>query len=1358
MANKKLIKKYQQGSTLTPAWTADKFEDLPTRKYYWKQWSPEMKVKTDFYTGETLDETWKVLVDDQGNIVDTSNPQVQADYIALSGNGNFKADHPGVTFIFDKNTKQKFVQPTIETADERIERMSNAPIATQEQWEQIKQKEDEEKFTQTPEGHKIWLHEKDKEANAKTPGVGMLVGVPLALGVGTAVLLTNPIALPASILGARVGEVTADYPFQQLGYRSFGDWLFEGTNTPEWLKENSNIGLWLGGGMGWSIGKGAEKALGVKLLKRPTLLADTYAEQWEKEDMQKRLHDAFLNNYWNKIPQAIEDVEAVELSSSVPKATTSVKRPGVFYSKIGETNEGSMFSQAVKTLKDKFKKAFGNDPVWNLMERAGIPEEQRGSVEISLFGKNIPDQNNVWIDPMTGFRQPIAAPNMTDEEIIKVFSEGASQQLKRLKSPEFKALVQKEMGWGDTEYNELMQEINNRLKDGHSIKVKGIDELQQGYTANTNILPDGSVIYTINRDRFAATPFDPIISLKSSGAHEFYHGLTGGIRGTNQVQGATQSMLAKKYPRLAQIMDHNADLVKTFEFNEWANYFANTPKYQIVQDLRNAGFTEKQIEEAVEINIPRANSFKNYINSNQETAARSTTAAKYGPDSGDYDDLAQFYTQESLDQSGRLLSKVGEINEGSASGVATNLFKSDPEFLNRFKELLAYTVLNGGDNLGQYGVITQGLPKNVQDYIMHNIIGRRIIAGNKGNWWTGNVQNRAKEVMNEVKVGEFPNWLFKDAGGGFEGQYNPEKNFIAVNVESTKFTPEYIKTHEGDHLIDNTIPLTKEQEDILVKALDEDFLDLPNKSNAGELKGYQHMEAERTTTIHDAVRRLLSKEQLKWDINLQNKLIDKLSDEKIFKALEQSNGYGRRYVEFLRESGGLTHKKANQIRSAMKVLCATGDINEGSVAGNFDIKNFLNRLYKARRTVEEYLGSEEHVKQIMKSGVPKKEAQVIANEMKNNALKVKHRFSSQAGMDSSYARNPKDSGKISPSIKIGKEAPDIEDSVYHEYGGHASTFGLLSDNLEEQINAQWPEEWRNKLYQNIMRQSPHLLEINEHNLKLKPVRLPQFQVPDDQLLRSDKFLIDYLENVDEYTARARAANIGKGNHWSKFNFNDVLGWYFTPESIENLQNLVWSKVGDVNKGSATGALKKRIQPLMPARSHPLVDLFRFQWPTWTNGSLGYGHKYRAIGRNKGLKDAIKNGIRSKAKEYNDVDEVYWSQDAPLREYTKKSPLLLRYDKKGKAVFRTGNNLNPVSSAKNPISFWDPNVTLHGRWPFYSGYHEIPKTHEGIKHAKMLNNLNRFIETPVRKTAYGYLYYKLFDFLLNRRSNKKDQAE
>jgi len=50
-------------------------------------------------------------------------------------------------------------------------------------------------------------------------------------------------------------------------------------------------------------------------------------------------------------------------------------------------------------------------------------------------------------------------------------------------------------------------------------------------------------------------------------------------------------------------------------------------------------------------------------------------------------------------------AKVGEINEGSASAAATNLFKSDPEFLNRFKRLFAYTVLSGKGHPGHYGVI-----------------------------------------------------------------------------------------------------------------------------------------------------------------------------------------------------------------------------------------------------------------------------------------------------------------------------------------------------------------------------------------------------------------------------------------------------------------------------------------------------------------------------------------------------------------------------------------------------------------------------------------------------------------------------
>lgn len=220
--------------------------------------------------------------------------------------------------------------------------------------------------------------------------------------------------------------------------------------------------------------------------------------------------------------------------------------------------------------------------------------------------------------------------------------------------------------------------------------------------------------------------------------------------------------------------------------------------------------------------------------------------------------------------------------------------------------------------------------------------------------------------------------------------------------------------------------------------------------------------------------------------------------------------------------------------------------------------------------------------------------------------------------------------------------------------------------------------------------------------------------------------------------------------------SDFIG--FTPKKIGYVSRPLRKIDSSSSALLSSEPVTNRIHPLMPVRSHPLVDIFRLQFPTWKSGSLGFGHKYRAIGRNKGLEDAIENGIRSKSNIYNSVDEVYWAQDEPLREYTKNSPLLLRYDKNGNAVFRTGNNLNPVSSAKNPISFWDPNVTLHGRWPFYSKYHLIPKTEEGLQHAKMLNNLNKFIETPVRKGVWGYLYYKLFDSLFNNENTENNEEE
>jgi hypothetical protein len=79
------------------------------------------------------------------------------------------------------------------------------------------------------------------------------------------------------------------------------------------------------------------------------------------------------------------------------------------------------------------------------------------------------------------------------------------------------------------------------------------------------------------------------------------------------------------------------------------------------------------------------------------------------------------------------------------------------------------------------------------------------------------------------------------------------------------------------------------------------------------------MDAERVTTNFDARSNVLGDYHLKnTDWKLQNKIIDKTSDEKIFNAVETSNGYGQAYIDYLRKNNKLTPEKAQQFREAMK--------------------------------------------------------------------------------------------------------------------------------------------------------------------------------------------------------------------------------------------------------------------------------------------------------------------------------------------------------------------------------------------------------------------------------------------------------
>ena len=209
-------------------------------------------------------------------------------------------------------------------------------------------------------------------------------------------------------------------------------------------------------------------------------------------------------------------------------------------------------------------------------------------------------------------------------------------------------------------------------------------------------------------------------------------------------------------------------------------------------------------------------------------------------------------------------------------------------------------------------------------------------------------RNRAAALMDDVRVGRYTNQDYIKAGkddiGGF---YDDKRNFLSVNTESG-FPDGFVEKHEGRHLLDYKLDddilmgtnayrnnlgsdfdsdatakamrmAVQKQNDVLTKAYDMDFVNLPNTKYAGSLKGYPHMERETVTTNSDSRRILFDKKHANnWSLELKDKLIDKVPKEDIFDAVEQANGYGRRYIQFLRDNGKLTEEKANQFREAMK--------------------------------------------------------------------------------------------------------------------------------------------------------------------------------------------------------------------------------------------------------------------------------------------------------------------------------------------------------------------------------------------------------------------------------------------------------
>lgn len=244
--------------------------------------------------------------------------------------------------------------------------------------------------------------------------------------------------------------------------------------------------------------------------------------------------------------------------------------------------------------------------------------------------------------------------------------------------------------------------------------------------------------------------------------------------------------------------------------------------------------------------------------------------------------------------------------------------------------------------------VVKGLPTYTQEDLMHNTVGRNMDAFINEGVTAEEAQayvDRAKKAMEDVHVGRYSNYDYEKAGydktGGF---YDDKNNFISVN-EGSGFPKGFVEKHEGRHLIDyqaddavlmpeitgsdydadkvaSLMQRTKQKQNmVLGDAYDNDFLTIPESKFADGLESYSHMSREAVTTNRDARDVLFAKHNFgKQDRFLQNKYIDKMSDDDIFDAVSKANGYGRRYIERLKAEGKLTPKKAKQFREAMKYV------------------------------------------------------------------------------------------------------------------------------------------------------------------------------------------------------------------------------------------------------------------------------------------------------------------------------------------------------------------------------------------------------------------------------------------------------
>ncbi len=193
-----------------------------------------------------------------------------------------------------------------------------------------------------------------------------------------------------------------------------------------------------------------------------------------------------------------------------------------------------------------------------------------------------------------------------------------------------------------------------------------------------------------------------------------------------------------------------------------------------------------------------------------------------------------------------------------------------------------------------------------------------------------NYQNFQNELQNGKYV-SVDQSIIDDVMGekGFSGYYDANAKTVVVTKDGNAFR---LNMHEFRHKYDDLFGLPKEQQEVLEQAYPEEWeIFIEDLPETDPIRTYKNMADERVTTNLDSRLKALPKRLWNESVELQNKLLDLLSDNHIIRAVRESNGYGRRYINWLEQkyNGKIPADRIKLFREAMKKVGVGAGIGIG---------------------------------------------------------------------------------------------------------------------------------------------------------------------------------------------------------------------------------------------------------------------------------------------------------------------------------------------------------------------------------------------------------------------------------------------